>query len=143
MGPEGKSAMDLRMDALAAHRDASGVEPQGRESLVKSLIPLFVAQGLDMLTTEMLLAQGKPQDSPSTTWSSPIERNPLPGMGHTAGRVGWGAAEALLTAALMKRAPKLGTRARDALVVTHSGLARGNADLTDEQSRLVKMTKRK
>lgn len=133
--------MDLRMEALSAHRAASGAEVPEKQSLIKSLIPLFIAQGLDLLTTEHLLAQDRPQDSASTSWSPPIERNPLPGMGHTAGRLGWGAVEGLLTAALMKRAPKMGMRARNALVATHSGLARGNADMTDEQRRIVKMSK--
>ena len=101
------------------------IEPEpmeeGKTSLVKALLPLILAQGVDLLTTERLMGQ-----PPDHTGSRPFEGNPLPGMQSTAGRLGWGALETALAGLLMKKAPKLGARVRNSLVGVHSGLAMGN-----------------
>lgn len=96
---------------------------QGETSLVKALLPLILAQGVDLLTTERLLS------SPSTDGASPIEGNPLPGMQSSLGRLGWGALETALAGLVMKKAPKLAIPARNVLVGVHSGLAAGNENL--------------
>ncbi len=126
MGPEGKATADLRADALSSWKVRP--EPEtGHESLVKTLLPLVLAQGMDLLTTENLIAQ------PAAYGVNQFERNPLPGMGSSLGRLGWGALETALAAAVMRKAPKIGRPARNALVGIHSGLARGNQSLTDEE----------
>ena len=138
MGPVGKRPEDARLEALLAHRKAldSQEDPTPNPSLFKSLLPLLVAQGLDLLTTENYIAQPAPEG-----WSNQGESNPLPGMQTSLGRLGWGALESALMAALLKKAPRIGVPVRNALIATHTGFASGNQELTDVNTARVNKQK--
>lgn len=55
------------------------------------------------------------------------EKNPLPGMDHTLGRLGWGAVETLGVHQLLKHNPKLGKLTILGLATLHGLLARNNS----------------
>ena len=126
-GPEGKSGADVRLNALKSHQKAvaeAPTEASGKQRLVDTLLPLMLAQGLDLLSTE------KPMgflQHPGT-----FEANPLPGMKSTAGRVGWGGLELLAQALLAKKAPKLSKIARNTSIGVHTGLTLGNEALKQQ-----------
>ena len=142
MGPPGVSEMDTRMSALRTNLAGSGRTAGvgvNKGDILKAILPLLIAQGLDLVSTEQAI--GTPTPKPyiynGKLWTHhPIyERNPLPGMQSSVGRIGWGALEAALAALVLKKAPKVGVPARNALVGVHTGLARGNQDSTDRRRR--------
>lgn len=91
IGPPGFNLEDEKLKALLAHRQAVADTPEvEKESLARSILPLVMAQGADLLSTERIVSNGG------------YETNPLPGMNHSLGRLGWGALE---TALLSKFAP--------------------------------------
>lgn len=111
-----------------------GGEGQSRDgdeestSLVEALLPMALAQGLDLLTTEHFLNQN---DNPYRRMQTQ-EMNPLPGMGSSLGRVGWSVGDLLLTALLHKKFPKMVEKGYvPARVGVSTALARGNEDLVD------------
>ncbi len=121
---------DQRLAALKHHQKAIAAAPTekdlaGKNTLMKTLLPLVLAQGVDMLTTE----------SPTGFLAVPgtREANPLPGMQSRGGRLGWGALEAAFAALLLKKKPALGKAYVAGSTGVHSALARGNQDLTDRQ----------
>jgi len=127
MGPSGKSPEDVRLEALLAHRRAvDGREDPDRSSIIKSLAPLLIAQALDMITTERTLHSPTPPG-----WMPPKEHNPIPGMGSTGGRMALWGLEAALVAAAMKKKPKVGAAAGNALTAMHTAAARGNQQALD------------
>jgi len=63
------------------------------------------------------------------------EGNPLPGMGSTLGRVGWGIAEALLAAGLLKAKPSVGRAYVTGSNISHNALVGHNMKLKDAYSR--------
>ncbi len=104
-------------------------QESGRQSLVKSLLPLLVAQGVDLVSTE------KPFGF--LTVEGMHEGNQLPGanasgFGGTAGRAGWGLAEAALVAALMRANPRLGGAAVRGTASNHLGYAIQNKKQREE-----------
>lgn len=101
-------------------KGASGREEEPKSSLKRDMAPIVASQLLDLGTTENVFALGGG------------ERNPLPGMQHSGGRLAWGAAEAALAAAMMKRYPKLKIPMQFALSAIHTALARGNQLIADE-----------
>ena len=128
-GPEGMGEADARLSALNSHQKAvaeapTEVEASGKQRLVDTLLPLVLAQGLDLLSTEKPMGFMQHRGA--------LEANPLPGMQSTAGRVGWGGLELLAQALLAKKAPKLGKIARNTSIGVHTGLTLGNEALKQQ-----------
>lgn len=131
-GPPGKNVYDERLAALKAHQQAveSAPEPE-QQSLMKALLPLVLAQGADMLSTEIMLRSGG------------HETNPLPGMEHTAGRIGWGALEtALLSLLAAKGVPAVRDKIAPAIHGTLAGqnmtIGRGPGTVDDRLGMFVR-----
>lgn len=138
-GPPGQTEGDTRLSALQSNR-AGIVDEPGQESLIKSLLPLIGAQAADLVSTEHILSQnGQPnaEGNPMRAW----ENNPLPGMSHSMGRIGWGALEAALAALLLKKKPGLGRAMVNTMVPIHQALASGNEQIAlsglVDKSRLI------
>ena len=128
MGPPNPTPpADLMLEMIKKHQAEPAPEYEQKPSMIKMLLPLLLSQGVDMLTTENSLSQPSPPG-----WSPPRERNPLPGMQSTVGRLGWQALESALVAALMAKHPKFGRIARDAATVVHSAAATGNQQGVEE-----------
>lgn len=127
IGPPGTHEADTRLAALRSWQQP-GPEPEKKDSLLKALLPLVLSQAVDMATTENLLRQ------PTILgWERPRERNPLPGMQSTAGRLGWQALEAALVGTMMKKKSRLGKAARNVHVFGHTGAALGNQRNMDQE----------
>lgn len=130
-GPPGQPEGDMRLDFLKDNQQGVVDDQPGAQSLMRQLLPLVLAQGLDLAQTQ----RGLRSVPMGNGWTQPTrEGNPLPGMQSTGGRLGWGAFEALLAAALLAKKPSIGVPVRNALVGTHTGLARGWQDLINEQN---------
>jgi len=104
---------------------------QGRQddpasaSMLKALAPLLIAQGMDLLSTEKpfgFMAHN------GAVWHSP-EANPLPGMGSTPGRLGWGLGEGLLAAMLLKNYPSAGKAMVTGGNILHNAMVQRNAGM--------------
>ena len=132
MGPPGESTYDTRMSALQSWKERPE-PPAANESLVKALLPLVLAQAVDMMTTENALSQPSPAG-----WQSPREINPIPGMQSTGGRLGLQALESALVAALLSKKPKLGSAVSNGLSVMHSAAALGNQRGVEENQMMMR-----
>ena len=122
-GPKGKIPEDVRLGALLAHRKALESAPaEGKDSLIKALLPLALASGMDLASTEVALASNPDLG----------EGNPMPGMGGTSGRV----SSAALQLALLGLARKYDKRYGDKLIkgktAVHGALAMQNFKLGQE-----------
>jgi hypothetical protein len=130
-GPVGLSPADARLLALKDHQAKAAAAPTPEElgadpSLAKALLPLVLAQGLDLLSTEA--------PTGFLRYPNTNEANPLPGMQSTPGRLGWGALETALIGLLLKKAPEIGMPARNALAGTHSALVLNNEAIMRQKS---------
>lgn len=113
MGPEGESPEDARLRALKAHQAALENAPteedlKSHDSLAKLILPLLLAQGVDLITTNKLVGTKAPVYSNPGFNRGGVESNPLPGMQSGLGRAGWAGLELAAVAALMKANPKAG-----------------------------------
>lgn len=102
---------------------------QGRDrerSNFKELIPLISSQLMDLFTTEIAL-NTKPAHTPYGFVTHGREGNPLPGMQGSLGRLGWGAAETVLTHLLTKNKPKLRKAAKTIIPTIHGAFGMHNA----------------
>ena len=134
MGPRGKSPEDIRLDALLAHRKAldEAPEPAEDESTFKTLLPLILAQGLDLLSTEKPIGFNKRDDMVEQMNKFPGAR--AEGFGGTAGRLGSGALELVLAALLHKASPAVGKAYMIPSLSTHTNLARTNWEQMRERA---------
>ncbi len=91
-------------------RQLEGRMEEPKPDLVKELVPLLIAQGLDLGSTELIL-----RSNPSFR-----EGNPLPGANHTLGRLGWGLArDAAVAGTMMNLSPQVGKLIRNLTVLSH------------------------
>lgn len=119
-----------RSDALKTWMEGGEGKSREREkspSLVKTLLPLALAQALDMISTEGFLNASK---DPSASLRTD-EANPLPGMGSTPGRMAWQGGELLVAALLNKIKPGMTKKYVSMMVPPKVDLALTNTDLTD------------
>lgn len=107
-----------------------GRDPEPKRDIKKALAPMALAQLLDLLSTE------KPTGFlavPGTHEANPLPGMQAPGMMGTMGRMGWGAAELALAAALMKHYPTVGKAYRTGSTVAHTALVGHNQKLTTDR----------
>jgi hypothetical protein len=137
MGPEGKSPEDTRLDALKAHRAALAASPSpvGESSLFKALLPLIVAQGLDLLSTEKPLGFLRVEGMAE---GSPLPGTHARGMAGTSARLGWGGLETALIAAIAKADPKVGNALVKLLASSHMEYAKKNMEQAEMNDRLTR-----
>jgi hypothetical protein len=107
MGPPGMSEPDMRLAGLKAHQAALAAQPkpEGKPSIQDLLMPLIIAQGLDMLSTEKPIGFNKRDDIHEVNNKFPGAR--AKGFGGTVGRLGSGLSELALAALLAKKSPRL------------------------------------
>ena len=111
------------------------IDPPKPISIKELLIPLLLAQGVDLLTTENLLSLPRQQIG-NGRFVEGGERNPLPGMGASGAggslaRLGYGGLEALLVGLLAKKSPEAGKVVRNSLLTKHTNLGLHNQKLRE------------
>lgn len=127
----GPPAPPSKLEQLAHNQEEAQPPEIEKPDILKQLAPLLVAQAMDLLSTEKPFGFLAHSPSGPGAWSSG-EANPLPGMQSTAGRLGWGAGEALLATVLLKHAPALGKAMVVGGNVAHNAMIGQNANIIRE-----------
>jgi hypothetical protein len=120
---------------LKAHQAAleATPEPAANPSLVKALLPILLAQGLDFVSTEEPIGFLRRDDMAEYMNRFPGAR--AQGFAGTAGRMGSGVLELALAALLNKASPTLGRAYAVPSISTHMDLAKGNLIQASERDR--------
>lgn len=100
--------------------------PEGFGDFMKDIGPVLTAQLLDGLSTEIAMKRPLLVTESGVPMIQNHEMNPLPGMGNTLGRIGWGVLENAAIHLLNKKKPKLGKAAKAAAIVGSTAMARMN-----------------
>ena len=134
VGPPGMGEADMRLAALKAHQKGMAEAPPAADApqLHDLILPLIIAQGLDLVSTERLVGLNG-QINPAGLQMHTREGNPMPGMQSSGGRVGLAGLESLVLAMLHRKNPGLAKKLADASTVGRTGLAFGNEQMRQEQ----------